>query len=154
MFEFAFLTSAFLFHRFLLFGQNMLWWSCLQTSPLSLAVSVCGYACVLPLRNRMFPCTYNSDKIACTDSMISSRIEGSPTFLLLILDLHFQGQFSLFNNQRNIVNGEKYSKHYYCHSMGSRVFASEWLHCEFLYIMTLDYIFKITNFGMWISRKR
>ena len=149
MFEFAFLTAAFLLslNSFFLAKHALV---ILPTDITLVSRCECLWVCVCVafLRKRMFPCTYNSEKIACTDSMISSRIEGSPTFLLLILDLHFQGQFSLFNNLRNIVNGEKYSKHYYCHSRRSRVFAIEWLHFEFLYIMTLAYIFKITNFEM------
>ena len=41
-------------------------------------------------------------------------------------------------------------KHYYFHQKGSQVFVIEWCKCG---VRMLIYIFKVTNFEIWISRK-
>ena len=79
----------------------------------------------------------------------------SPVFLLLDLDLHFQGQrFGILLDMR--ISSKRWEieqalllppdgKSDVCHRM---------VPPRMLYIMTLTYISKVMNFEMWISRKR
>ena len=54
----------------------------------------------------------------------------SSAFLLHDFDHHSQGQTLFYFICKYFVNGERYSKHPYCHQIGSHVFSIEWLYCE------------------------
>ena len=63
------------------------------------------------------------------------------------LDLNFQ------TFQMTISTKAWKCKRYYCHQMGSLI-CHQMAPLRMLYIMTLTYIFKETNFEIWISWKR
>ena len=77
--------------------------------------------------------------------------EATPGFLLLYIDVHFKITFLAFwLFCEYLVNGERWSKHFYCHQIGRHAFTIKWHQpLRMLYIMILTYIFEVKLFN-WI----
>ena len=88
--------------------------------------------CVYHFCETYDPRRYNSEIFTYMEWMISSRMAQVPFFYSLTLTIIFKVKplaFSLFYEY--LVNGERCSKDFYCHQIGSHAFAIGWCHCEY-----------------------
>ena len=123
--------------------------------PTSSSVYVCTRACVFvsvcpSLHKRMFPGSYNSEK-----SSIWNR-----TFLIEWRQSRFFPPWTSFSKSNcwHFINSANISQTVrdgaYISRIWSHVFIIELRRCEMLYIVTMSYIFMVTQFEMLVSGKR
>ena len=96
------------------------------SSPLSLAVYV--YHFFLNLCYWVAKITKKIKSLIWIRTLQSNG--ASPVLLVLEHNIHFQGQNLVIYFSEYLADGERYTKHYYCHEIGSQASAIERRQCE------------------------